>query len=258
MSILSCESLYAGYNGKTVLKGIGLSFDKGSMVSVIGPNGSGKSTLLKCLGRLLKPTGGIVSLEGKSITFLDNAEIARNIGILPQSPSAPEDVPVHCLAAYGRNPHKKLMSSFTKEDREIVSWAIDAAGLTEKRHMPIGRLSGGERQRAWIAMALAQQPKILLLDEPTTYLDIHHQFEVLELLEKLNKSCGLTVIMVLHDLNLASRFSGRIVALKDGVTVLDGASEDVVTEKNLFDIFRVKSRIINSEGCRTAMYTGVA
>ncbi len=258
MSLLSCESLHAGYNGKTVIKNISLSFQEGSMVSVIGPNGSGKSTLLKCLGRLIKPTEGRVFLDGRSISMLNSSEIARNIGILAQSPSAPEDIPVHCLAAYGRSPYKKIMSSFTKEDREIVNWAVSAAGLDDKRHMPIGRLSGGERQRAWIAMALAQQPKILLLDEPTTYLDIHHQFEILELLQKLNKNCGLTVVMVLHDLNLASRFSGRMIALKNGETALDGNSDEVVTEKNLYDIFRVKSRITESDGCRTALYTGVA
>lgn len=258
MNFFACENLSAGYGRKEVLKNITLSFEKGHIASVIGPNGSGKSTLLKCMGRLLKPSAGCVYLDGKSISAMTDSAIARSVGILPQSPSAPGDIPVHCLVAYGRNPHKKALSAFTKEDRETVEWAMHATGLEDKRFMRLGQLSGGERQRAWIAMALAQRPQILLLDEPTTYLDIHHQFEVLELLEKLNTSCGLTVVMVMHDLNLASKFSGRLVAMKDGRVVLDGCAKGILTEENIYEIFRVKSRIVDMDGSRAAMYMGVA
>jgi len=257
-NFFSCENLSAGYGKKEVLKNITLSFEKGQTASIIGPNGSGKSTLLKCMGRLMKPSAGCVYLDGKSISALTDSSIAKSVGILPQSPNAPADIPVHCLVAYGRNPHKKVLSSFTKEDKQTVDWAIEATGLKDKRFARLGQLSGGERQRAWIAMALAQSPKILLLDEPTTYLDIHHQFEVLELLEKLNTECGLTVVMVMHDLNLASRFSGRLIAMKDGEVRLDGAGRDILTEQNIYDIFKVKSRIVSLDGSTAAMYMGVA
>ncbi|QAR33421.1 ABC transporter ATP-binding protein [Geovibrio thiophilus] len=247
---LSVESLCAGYAKKEVLKGISLCFEKGHITTVIGPNGSGKSTLLKTAGRLLRPFSGEVLLEGKSIAGMDDRSIAKKIGILPQSPAAPMDLPVHCLVAFGRTPHHGFMNRFTNEDRDAVDWAIESTGLADKRFKRIGQLSGGERQRAWIAMSLAQKPEILLFDEPTTYLDIHHQFEVLELLRRLNDEHGLTVVMVLHDLNLAASFSHRIVALKDGVTVADGTPEDVLSVENISRVFNIRSKIIriNEEG----------
>ncbi len=208
------------------------------------------------MGRLLKPISGKIYINDRDITTYKESEIAKHIGVLPQAPSAPMDIPVHCLVAYGRNPHKSLMSRFDKNDMEIVNWAIESTGLQNKRFQRIGQLSGGERQRAWVAMSLAQQPKILLLDEPTTYLDIHHQFEVLELLERLNKECGLTVIMVLHDLNLASRFSDRIIALKDGNLFKDGTPEDVLTEKVISDVFNIRSQIMDIDNNLIAVPMG--
>jgi iron complex transport system ATP-binding protein len=225
---------------------------------VIGPNGSGKSTLLKTMGRLIKPFSGRITVYGRDIKTYTDAQIAKNMGILPQSPTAPMDTPVHCLVSYGRNPHKKLMSRFDSSDRETVDWAIEATGLQDKRFSTLGQLSGGERQRAWIAMTLAQQPKTLLLDEPTTYLDIHHQFEVLELLEKLNRECELTVVMVLHDLNLASRFSHRIIALKNGVVCKDGTPREVMTEDGICAVFGVRSMVLDVADSRIAVPMGVA
>lgn len=258
MKYFSCSNLKTGYNKKSVIHDISISFNKSEITSIIGPNGSGKSTLLKSMGRLLKPISGKIYINDRDITTYKESEIAKHIGVLPQAPSAPMDIPVHCLVAYGRNPHKSLMSRFDKNDMEIVNWAIESTGLQNKRFQRIGQLSGGERQRAWVAMSLAQQPKILLLDEPTTYLDIHHQFEVLELLERLNKECGLTVIMVLHDLNLASRFSDRIIALKDGNLFKDGTPEDVLTEKVISDVFNIRSQIMDIDNNLIAVPMGVA
>lgn len=247
---LSVDSLRAGYAKKEVLKGVSLCFEKGRITTVIGPNGSGKSTLLKTAGRLLQPFSGSVLLEGKSIAEMDDKSIAKKLGILPQSPIAPMDLPVHCLVAFGRTPHHGFMNRFSNEDRDAVDWAINATGLEDKRFKRIGQLSGGERQRAWIAMSLAQKPEILLLDEPTTYLDIHHQFEVLELLRRLNDQHGLTVVMVLHDLNLAASFSHRIIALKEGMTVVDGTPEEVLCADNIYNVFNIRSKIIriNEDG----------
>jgi len=258
MKYFSCQNLDAGYNKKTIIKNISISFTQSAITSIIGPNGSGKSTLLKAMGRLLKPFSGEIHIDNRAMTSYKETEIAKHIGVLPQAPLAPMDIPVHCLVAYGRNPHKKLMSRFDKTDMEIVNWAIESTGLNEKRFQRLGQLSGGERQRAWIAMSLAQQPKILLLDEPTTYLDIHHQFEVLELLEKLNKECGLTVVMVLHDLNLASRFSDRIIALKNGELFIDGSPDYVLTEENISDVFNIRSQILDIDNNLVAVPMGVA
>lgn len=238
------DSLRVGYAGQDVIKNISLSFDRGKMTTIIGPNGSGKSTLLKAAGRLLRPFSGTVQLEHTDIFAMDDRTIAKRLGILPQTPTAPMDLPVHCLVAYGRTPHHGIFSSFSKEDQEAVDWAIEATDLSGKRFKRIGQLSGGERQRAWIAMSLAQKPEILLLDEPTTYLDIHHQFEVLELLQNLNRLHNLTVIMVLHDLNLAASFSHRIIALKDGCLVADGDPEAVLSTDNISEVFNIRAKVI--------------
>ena len=258
MTYLACEKLCAGYGKKKVINDVSISFNKSDITSIIGPNGSGKSTLLKAMGRLLKPFSGEIFINGKTMNGISDCDIAKHMGILPQSPSAPEDIPVHCLISYGRNPHKKMLSRMDSTDKDTIDWAIEATGLKDKRFRRLGQLSGGERQRAWIAMALAQQPNILLLDEPTTYLDIHHQFEVLELLDKLNKECELTVLMVLHDLNLAARFSDRIIALKNGDVCLDGAPERVLTEDNIQNIFGVRSRVVSVEDNIIAVPMGVA
>jgi len=258
MSYFSCDRLCAGYGKKMVIKDVSLNFNKSDITSIIGPNGSGKSTMLKAMGRLIKPFSGEVLIDGKPSHLLSDCEIAKRVGILPQSPTAPEDIPVHCLVAYGRSPHKKILSRINSSDRETIDWAIKVTGLQDKRFSRLGQLSGGERQRAWIAMALAQQPEILLLDEPTTYLDIHHQFEILELLQKLNRECGLTVIMVLHDLNLAARFSGRIIAFKEGEVCCDGSPEEVLSEGNISDIFSVRSKVVSVGENLIAVPVGVS
>ena len=244
MSYFRVDSLRVGYAGQDVIRTISLTFDKGRISTIIGPNGSGKSTLLKAAGRLLKPYSGVILLENSDIFAMEDRAVAKRLGILPQTPTAPMDLPVHSLVAYGRTPHHGFFTSFSKEDQEAVSWAIEATGLADKRFKRIGQLSGGERQRAWIAMALAQKPEILLLDEPTTYLDIHHQFEVLELLQCLNRDHNLTVIMVLHDLNLAASFSHRIIALKDGIMVADGDPERVLNTETISEVFNIRSKVL--------------
>jgi iron complex transport system ATP-binding protein len=257
MKYFSCEKLNVGYGKKKVIKDVSVSFSRSKITGIIGPNGSGKSTLLKAMGRLLKPFSGEVFVNNLNIKEQSDCDVARHVGILPQAPTAPMDTPVHCLVSYGRNPHKKMLSRMDNSDRETVDWAIESTGLKDKRFSRLGQLSGGERQRAWIAMALAQQPNILLLDEPTTYLDIHHQFEVLELIEKLNGECGLTVVMVLHDLNLAARFSHRIVALKEGRICRDGEPEDILTESNICEVFNVRSKVVSVEDNIVAVPVGV-
>lgn len=247
MTYYEVSSLKVNYGKKTVITNMDVTFNKSDITAIIGPNGSGKSTLLKAMGRLLKPVSGNILIEGQSIASLNDKLIAQKVGVLPQAPTAPLDTPVHCLVSYGRTPHNSVFSRFTKEDRETVDWAITATGLTDKRFKRLGQLSGGERQRAWIAMALAQKPEMLLLDEPTTYLDIHHQFEILELLEDLNKNHGLSVVMVLHDLNLAARFSNRIVVLKEGNVYADGTPTEILNESVIKDVFNVKSKIIEFE-----------
>lgn len=257
MSYFACKKLFAGYGKKRVIKNVSISFEKSEITSIIGPNGSGKSTMLKAMGRIIKPFSGGVFINGKVSSELSDCDIAKMVGILPQSPSAPADIPVHCLVAYGRNPHKRMLSRMDSSDRETIEWAIESTGLKDKRFARLGQLSGGERQRAWIAMSLTQQPEILLLDEPTTYLDIHHQFEVLELLKKLNQDCGLTVVMVLHDLNLAARFSDRIIAFKSGEICCDGNPEDILSEGNISEIFSVRSKVVSVEDSLIAVPMGV-
>lgn len=244
MGYFRVNSLRVGYAGQEVIKNISLDFDKAKITTIIGPNGSGKSTLLKAAGRLLQPYSGEVLLEESEIFTMEDRDIAKRLGILPQSPTAPMDLPVHCLVAFGRTPHHGFLGRFSKEDQEVVYWALEATGMTDKRYKRLGQLSGGERQRAWIAMALAQKPEILLLDEPTTYLDIHHQFEVLELLQSLNRDHSLTLIMVLHDLNLAASFSHRIIALKGGVMVADGTPETVLNTETISEVFHIRSKVI--------------
>jgi len=247
MSYFRVQSLRVGYAGQDVIKNISLEFDRARIATIIGPNGSGKSTLLKAAGRLLTPYAGEVFIEDEPILAMEERQVAQKLGILPQSPTAPADLPVHCLVAFGRTPHHGFFGRFSSEDREAVNWALEATGMADKRFKRIGQLSGGERQRAWIAMALAQKPEILLLDEPTTYLDIHHQFEVLELLQELNQIHDLTVVMVLHDLNLAAFFSHRIIALKEGELVADGAPETVLSAETIRRVFGIRAKILRLE-----------
>lgn len=246
-SSLCAKNLCLQYGRKVVAKDISVDFDKPEIVSIIGPNGSGKSTLLKSLCRLLRPDKGSVLLDGKEIHSMNTTQLARKISVLPQSASAPMDISIYDLVLHGRLPHRGFLQSVSAQDKEAVDAALRATGLLCLQHRSLGELSGGERQRAWLAMALAQQPQILLLDEPTTYLDVHHQLELMELIVRLHRERQLTVIMVLHDLNHAARYSQRLVAIKGGAVFADGAVSEVFTTQILESLYDVKALVHSIE-----------
>lgn len=241
------NQLGIGYDQEIILQDVNLSFPRPEIVSIIGPNGSGKSTLLKGLGRLLTPKCGVVMLDGENIHKMSGTNLARKIAVLPQSAHAPGDMLVYDLVSCGRTPYRGGFRDLSQEDKDIITQAIIDTGLEGLAYRPLDKLSGGERQRAWLAMALTQQPEILLLDEPTTYLDIHHQLELMQLIEQLYVKKQITVIMVLHDLNHAARFSQRMITVKQGRVVSDGRVKDVLTTENLRHWFQVETRIIPIE-----------
>ncbi|ERT60129.1 MULTISPECIES: ABC transporter ATP-binding protein [Megasphaera] len=233
-----------GYGDRAVAEHINLSFMEPAIVSIIGPNGSGKSTLLKALGRLLKPRCGTVYLNGDDIRSWPSAETAKRLSVLPQSAQAPGDMTVRDLAACGRIPYQSAFSQLQETDREAIDNALAATGLQTMADRPLAALSGGERQRAWLAMALAQEPQILLLDEPTTYLDIHYQLDLMELIRQLHQTLRITVIMVMHDLNYAARYSQRLIAVKDGAVMADGSVEEVFVQPVLEALYQVKATVL--------------
>jgi iron complex transport system ATP-binding protein len=240
----SIETLSAGYGEASILQDLDLAVPPGKITVIVGANACGKSTLLRTMSRLLSPTGGHVLLDGKSVHRTPPKELARRMGLLPQSPIAPEGITVADLVSRGRHPHQGLFSRWTQKDDQAVETALDATRIAELAERPVDELSGGQRQRVWIAMALAQQTEILLLDEPTTFLDINHQVEVLDLLTDLNHTRGTTIVMVLHDLNLAARYADHLVAMSAGRIHIAGAPELVLTEENVRQVFGLESRII--------------
>ncbi len=242
--ILQAEDICLCYDRKTVLKNVNIDIQQGETVAIVGPNGSGKSTLLKVLSRTLKPQKGKVLLDSKNISEMNTKAIARRLAMLPQIRSVPGDFTVETLVGYGRYPHLGFVKKLKAKDLEIVDWAIDKTGLDELRHRYVETLSGGERQRAWIAMALAQKSDIMLLDEPTTFLDISYQLETLELLKDLNEKLGLTIVMVLHDLNQAVRYADKIFALLEGSVYKHSSSSELLTGKLLQDVFRIEGDIL--------------
>lgn len=243
MPVLEAKNLYLGFAHKQVVENFSLCIEKGEILSILGPNGSGKSTILKALSRNLKPMRGVVCLNGHNIYNMHARCIARQMAVLPQSPQAPGDVTVKELVEYGRFPHQSWWHTRTSEDADMVAWALMQTGLTALADRTVTSLSGGERQRAWIAMALAQKPGILLLDEPTTYLDISHQVEVLELVADLNRNHGLTVVMVLHDINQAAKYSDQILLLQKGKTYAAGTPEKVISVHTLREVFGVEADV---------------
>ncbi|KAB2698120.1 ABC transporter ATP-binding protein [Ochrobactrum sp. Kaboul] len=241
---LTVSQLSSGYDDTLILDGLDLDVPSGKITVIVGANACGKSTLLRTMSRLLAPRKGQVLLDGKSIHKIPSRELARTLGLLPQSPIAPEGITVADLVSRGRNPHQKMFARWTREDDEAVAAALNATQTASLAERPVDELSGGQRQRVWIAMALAQQTEILLLDEPTTFLDIAHQVEVLDLLTDLNRERGTTIVMVLHDLNLAARYADFLVAMNGGRLHVSGAPQDVLTEKTVADVFGLESRII--------------
>ncbi len=242
---LAAQSLSVGYGERLVIPALSLEITMGAITALVGPNGSGKSTVLKTLARLIAPRAGVVYLDGKAISSLPTREVARQLAILPQGPTAPEELTVGELVEQGRYPHAGPLRMLREQDQAAIRQALAQANMLELRERRLDSLSGGERQRAWIALALAQATPILLLDEPTTFLDVGHQLEVLTLIQQLNRRQGKTIVLVLHDLNQAARFAERIIALRDGRIVADGAPRDVLTADLLAEVFQVKAAIIN-------------
>ena len=243
---LSTERLTAGYDKKDVITGVDIAIKDREMVGIIGPNGSGKSTLLKALARLLKPRSGTVHLDGKTLREMSTGEVARHMAALPQAPSSPAELTVRELVGYGRYPHVPWLRRLGSADRGVIDRAIGECHLEALDQRQVSTLSGGERQRAWLAMALAQEPRVMLLDEPVTFLDICHQLEVMDLITQLNVERGITVLMVLHDLNLASRYCERLLVVSDGRIAYDGPTEEVIRPDVLRDVFNVDAHIIQN------------
>jgi iron complex transport system ATP-binding protein len=241
---LRAQDVRLGYGDHVVVDGLDLDVLPGTVTAVIGPNGCGKSTVLRALGRLLKPSGGQVLLDGKRIDRTPTREVAKVLGMLPQSPLAPEGLTVADLVARGRHPHQAWYRQWSSDDEEAVATALAWTGIAELAERPVDQLSGGQRQRAWISMALAQGTDLLLLDEPTTFLDLAHQLEVLELVRRLHREAGRTVVMVLHDLNLAARYADRLVAMRAGRIVAEGPPSAVLTEDLLAEVFGLAARVI--------------
>ncbi len=241
---LRADRVDAGYDGRLVLERLDLAIERGEIVALVGPNGSGKSTILRALGRVLKPRAGSVLLDGRAISSLSTREVALQLALLPQGPTLANDLSVEELVWMGRSPHQGILGLPTKTDREAVEWAIEETGVGPMRHRGVASLSGGERQRAWIAMALAQKPEIMLLDEPTTFLDLRHQIEVLDLIRYLNREHAITVVMVLHDLNQAARYASRVVVLSEGQIHCAGPATEVLTPETMRDVFGVDCRVM--------------
>ncbi|MEM9348945.1 MAG: ABC transporter ATP-binding protein [Pseudomonadota bacterium] len=243
-SRLRTDALTLAYGKTDVLKEVSVALPDGQITAIVGPNGSGKTSLLRCLARLERPTRGAAILDDSSVHKQNTRKVAQTIALLPQSANAPAGMRVGELVARGRTPHQSPLKQWSQEDEAAVERALSQVGLTTERERPVDALSGGQRQRAWLAMVLAQETPILLLDEPTTFLDLRYQLEVLTLVAQLQEEHALTVAMVLHDINLAARFAHRILALREGRVVADGAPSEVVTQSGIFEIYALNARVI--------------
>ncbi|MHB8033973.1 Fe(3+)-dicitrate ABC transporter ATP-binding protein [Clostridium botulinum] len=244
MNSITTTNLAIAYEDKLIVNGLNMNIPKGKITTIIGPNGCGKSTVLKTIGRILKAKEGLVYLNGDDIRNLSTKEVAQKMAILPQSPQAQGGLTVGELVSYGRFPHKKGFGKLSPEDKKVIEWALDITKLTELEVTMMDNLSGGQRQRVWIAMALAQQTDLILLDEPTTYLDMSYQLEVLELLYNLNREESCTIVMVLHDLNLAARFADYMIAIRDGSIIKCGTPKEIMTKEVLKDTFNIDAEIV--------------
>ena len=242
--ILEARNLVAGYDGNAIIKGLDLTIPKEKISVIIGSNGCGKSTLLKTFCRLNKVMSGDICLDDKSVSSYSPKELARVISLMPQSPLVPEGITVYDLISRGRFPYRKLFRGMDDRDFRAIAEAMETMGISELRDRAVDELSGGQRQRVWIALALAQQTDILFLDEPTTFLDIAYQVEILDLLGELNRTKKTTIIMVLHDINLSVRYADNIFALKSGKLYAEGAPEEVINEELIKDVYGLDSRII--------------
>lgn len=253
LSTLSCEHLKLAYEELVVCEDLSVKIPSGLITVIVGANACGKSTLLRGFARLLKPKAGAVYLDGESIHRLPTKQVAKKLGILPQAPVAPEGITVADLVSRGRYPHQKWFRQWTPEDQAAVTTAMEATRTLSLAARPVDELSGGQRQHVWIAMALAQGTGILLLDEPTTFLDVAHQVEVLDLLVDLNRSEGRTIVIVLHDLNQGCRYAHHLIAMKSGRVVAAGDPSDIVTEELVMTVFGLRARVVRDPVSNTPM-----
>jgi len=241
---LAAEQLSAGYGDRLVIEQLDLIVPPGQVTAIVGANACGKSTLLRSMSRLLAPKAGRVVLDGKAVHRMPAKQLARTLGLLPQSPIAPDGITVADLVGRGRHPHQAVFSRWSAEDELAVAEALEATDTVDLADRSVDELSGGQRQRVWIAMVLAQRTELLLLDEPTTFLDVSHQVEVLDLLIDLNRSRGTTIVMVLHDLNLAARYADHLIAMADGGIHAVGDPTEVLSEETVQAVFGLDSRVI--------------
>ncbi|WP_405904332.1 ABC transporter ATP-binding protein [Streptomyces sp. NBC_00656] len=241
---LAARGITVGYGGRTVIDELDVAIPPGVITTIIGPNGCGKSTLLRTLTRLLKPVKGAVVLDGEDIAGLRTRDVAKKLGLLPQAPVAPEGLTVADLVARGRHPHQSWLRQWSSDDADVVASALAMTGVSELADRPVDSLSGGQRQRVWISMTLAQGTDLLLLDEPTTYLDLAHAIDVLDLVDDLHES-GCTVVMVLHDLNLATRYSDNLIVMREGAILAQGHPRDVITAGLLEEAFGLRAMVID-------------
>ncbi|HGH5977892.1 TPA: iron-enterobactin ABC transporter ATP-binding protein [Kluyvera georgiana] len=247
------EALTLSYGKKTIAESLNVTIPDGHFTAIIGPNGCGKSTLLRTLSRLMTPTHGHVYLDGEEIQRYASKEVARRIGLLAQNATTPSDISVQELVARGRYPHQPLFTRWRQEDEDAVQRAMQATGIVELANQSVDTLSGGQRQRAWIAMVLAQDTAIMLLDEPTTWLDISHQIDLLELLSELNRERGFTLAAVLHDLNQACRYATHLIALREGKIVAEGAPQEIVTAELIEAVYGLRCMIIDDPVAHTPL-----
>ncbi|WP_067480310.1 ABC transporter ATP-binding protein [Actinomadura hibisca] len=241
---LEARGISTGYGKSLIIDGLSLEIPAGQITALVGPNACGKSTLLKSIARLLPIAAGSVLLDGADVHALPTREVARRLGVLPQAPIAPESITVGDLVWRGRHPHRRLGQRRTAADDLVIAEALTATGTADLVDRPVDRLSGGQRQRVWIALALAQDTPTLLLDEPTTYLDIAHQIEVMDLLADLNEQTGKTIVLVSHDLNQAARYASTIVALRDGRIVRQGPPDQVLTAETVAEVFGLSALVV--------------
>lgn len=250
---LRAEGLSLAYGSHTIVADLSVELPTGRITAIVGANACGKSTLLRGLARLLAPRSGAVYLDGKDIHTMPTKAVAARLGLLPQSPTAPEGIQVADLVGRGRYPHQGWLRGWSRSDDEAVARALEATDTLELASNSVDELSGGQRQRVWIAMALAQETDLLLLDEPTTFLDVSHTVEVLDLLTDLNQRDGTTIVAVLHDLNLACRYADRLIAMKQGQIVAEGPAAEVVTEETVAEVFDMPARVVADPVSQTPM-----
>ena len=241
--MMQVNHLSAGYQGHKVIEDISFQVEQGKIYSIIGPNGCGKTTLIRAVSRNIRPSAGQVLLDGENIYKMNTRKVAQKVAVLSQSNNTMSDVSVRTLVQYGRFAHMAWWQGRSAQDERIVDWALEKTGMTDFANRKINALSGGERQRAWIAMSIAQKPEILLLDEPTTYLDISHQLEIMELVARLNREENITILMVLHDINHAVRYSDELIVLQDHRIDRQGDPWSILSSDVLEKVFRVQAQI---------------